>query len=127
MLVWLNCFNKQFNIRGLGYRVRLSDNKIWNIFSIPCYDACYLQFLLMRIGSTIDICQPLQKNIYVKIYKKQRKLVFYGAEKSKLIRFMYEIYKYKKPNIYTGRGIRWKYCKPVIKLGKKDKQKSRFY
>jgi ribosomal protein L6P/L9E len=73
------------------------------------------------------LVQPVSKYINIKTNKKDRKLIIYGNHKKYINNFTKLIYDYRKPSIYTGRGIRQKYMKISYKAGKKDKQKGKSF
>lgn len=87
----------------------------------------YSRYLIIRAGHTNDMYIPLESNIFIKTSKRDRKLVIFGSNKQKVNRLSYDIYKYRKPSVYTGRGVRRKHLKPLRKAGKKDKQRGRVF
>ncbi len=118
-------FAKIMIIRGIGYRAYyiVNDNysnTIDNEFS-------YSKYLLIRAGHTSDLYVGLPNNIHIKISKKDRKLVVFGPSKGLVSLIHNNIINYRKPSVYTGRGIRTKGNKPMRKAGKKDKQKGKAY
>jgi len=83
--------------------------------------------LIVRAGHTKDLYQPTPEGIFLKSSKKNKKLVVYGKDKAELGRFVTDLVRYRKPSVYTGRGIRYKLLKVIRKAGKKDKQKGRAF
>lgn len=86
-----------------------------------------LRYLLIRAGHTMDLYLPLTKDISIKTAKKDRKITIYGINKNYVNNLAREIFNYRKPSVYTGRGIRRKHIKPIKKAGKKDKQKGKAF
>jgi len=87
----------------------------------------YNKYLVVRAGHTLDLIQPLPKELYIKTLKKDRKLIIFGQNKNLVNKFASNIYAYRKPSVYTGRGIRRKQIKQLRKEGKKDKQKGKSF
>lgn len=81
----------------------------------------YNRYLVVRAGHTSDLYIPLIQNVNVKTFKKDRKLVIFGSNKQLIYNIARQVYEYRKPSIYTGRGVRRKHIKVVRKAGKRDK------
>jgi len=144
----LTPFTKTLIIRGIGYRVFLIENDFTIKSSIDFIDKIgsndslienseesysfwndvieneqkYMRYLLIRAGHTQDKFIPLPNTIYIKTLKKDRKLVIFGMNKQHVSEIAYKIFSYRKPSVYTGRGIRRKKIKVLRKIGKKDKR-----
>jgi hypothetical protein len=143
-----NYFIKIFMIRGIGYRHYLTNNDLTfntricdlttskfyadlsdlnSLNKIKFLTFKFLKFLNIKAGHTVDLLQPISKHIFIKILKKERKLIIYGKLKQKVNNFAQKIYEYRRPSVYTGRGIRQKQVKYIYKIGKKDKQKGKSF
>jgi ribosomal protein L6P/L9E len=68
---------------------------------------------------------PIPNQIGVRVLKKDRKLIIYGASKVLVADFARKLYNYHRPSVYTGRGVRYKKGVVRRKLGKKDVRKGR--
>jgi hypothetical protein len=101
------------------------DCVFWNQSQLN--DFTYNKYLIVRTGHTKNLYQPIPNGIFIKSKKKNKKLVIYGWNKSKVNNFVAKLVKYRKPSVYTGRGIRYKHIKVLRKAGKKDKQKGRAF
>lgn len=112
-------FVKTFIIRGIGYQASVIDNDITNS-EFP-----YSRYLSLRVGHSFLVYKPIPNYIGVKVSKKDRKLVLYGAVKEQVANFAKVIFKLRPPSIYTGRGIRIKKGMHRRKLGKKDVRKGK--
>ena len=112
-------FTKTFMIRGIGFQTDVIDNYA-NSNEFP-----YSRYLLLRVGHSFLIYKSIPNYIGVKVSKKDRKLVIYGANKEQVSNFAKEIFKSRPPSIYTGRGIRIKKGSHRRKLGKKDIRKGK--
>jgi ribosomal protein L6P/L9E len=117
-------FSKVMIIRGIGYRAYYISN---DLCINNDQEFLYSKYLLIRAGHTSDLYIGLPKTISIKISKKDRKLVIYGPSKILVSAIHKKIVTYRKPSVYTGRGIRTKGSKPIRKAGKKDKQKGKAY
>jgi len=112
-------FTKTFMIRGIGFQADVIDNYT-NSNEFP-----YSRYLLLRVGHSFLIYKSIPNYIGVKVSKKDRKLVIYGANKEQVSNFAKEIFKLRPPSVYTGRGIRIKKGLHRRKLGKKDIRKGK--
>src|SRR5688572_13650154 len=110
-------------IRGIGYRAYY----IINDLNLNDGEFKFSKYLLIRAGHTADLYVGIPDNIFIKINKKDRKLVISGNSKILVTSIHSKIINYRGPSIYTGRGIRTKGSIPVRKAGKKDKQKGKSY
>jgi ribosomal protein L6P/L9E len=90
-------------------------------------DLNFNRYVVIRAGHTVDLLQPLVKNIFAKTLKKDRKLLLYGFDKHLVNDLASKIYRYRTPSVYTGRGVRKKHCEVLKKAGKKDKQKGKIF
>ena len=117
-------FVKIMVIRGIGYRAFYIINDIDNEEN---NDIKFSRYLVIRAGHTRDLCVGLPRGIVIKISKKERKLVISGNSKSLVSKVAKSIVNYRKPSVYTGRGVRVKGKKQLRKAGKKDKQKGKAY
>jgi len=89
------------------------------------YDFIYSSYLIARVGHSIDLCQPIPEGIKIKSSRKDRKLVISGNNFLNVKKFADFLYNYRPPNVYTGRGIRFKWMRVIRKAGKQDKQKGK--
>lgn len=112
-------FTKTFIIRGIGFQADVIDNAK-NSKEFP-----YNRYLLLRVGHSFLIYKSIPNYIGVKVSKKDRKVVVYGANKEQVSNFAKEIFKLRPPSVYTGRGIRIKKGTHRRKLGKKDIRKGK--
>jgi large subunit ribosomal protein L6 len=112
-------FTKTFMIRGIGFQADVIDNPK-NSNEFP-----YSRYLLLRVGHSFLIYKSIPNYIGVKVSKKDRKVVVYGADKNQVSNFAKEIFKLRQPSVYTGRGIRIKKGLHRRKLGKKDIRKGK--
>jgi len=119
-------------IRGIGYRVyhicndnNLGVNSTFN-YSINT-EFPNTSYLIVRAGHTTDLYQPIPAIIGIKISKKDRKLVIFCTRHSRVNYWANIIANYRRPSVYTGRGIRLKGVKITRKAGKKDKQKGKAF
>ena len=139
-------FLKVIIIRGIGYRaffikssinidssqlnVKLNlqhNNNIKDLYYSNLLEYPYSKYLIIRAGHTKDFYQGISYQISIKTLKKDRKLVIYSSNLSLLNYIAAIIRKYRKPNTYTGRGIRFKQTYLLRKAGKKDKQKGKAF
>ena len=112
-------FTKTFMIRGIGFQADVIDNHE-NSNEFP-----YSRYLVLRVGHSFLIYKSIPNYIGVKVSKKDRKVVIYGANKELASNFAKEIFKLRPPSVYTGRGIRIKKGLHRRKLGKKDIRKGK--
>lgn len=80
------------------------------------------RYLIVRAGHSTDLYVPLPPGVFVKTSKKDRKLTIYSAAKQEVYNLARQIYDYRRPSPYTGRGIRRKQIRVLRKIGKRDKQ-----
>lgn len=113
-------FVKIFIIRGIGYQASVIENDVANLVEFP-----YNRYLSLRVGHSFLVYKPIPNYIGVKVSKKDRKLVIYGAVKEQVANFAKVIFKLRPPSVYTGRGIRIKKGMHRRKLGKKDIRKGK--
>jgi len=85
------------------------------------------KYLVLRAGHNVDLIQPIPKKVFVKTKKKDRKLIIFGKNKKIVSNFCKNLYFYRPPSVYTGKGIKYKYAQVVKKAGKKDKQKGKSF
>jgi hypothetical protein len=85
------------------------------------------RYLSIRAGHTRDMYLPLSNNVRCLTSKKDRKLVIVASNKITAANTAKMVYTYRKPSVYTGRGVRVKHIRPVRKAGKKDKQKGKAF
>lgn len=102
-------YTKTFIIRGIGYRAAYIENLISDDQEFPF--RCYLS---IRVGHSFNLYMPIPELIGVKIIKRDRKLIIYGANKKQVNDYVNYVYKLRPPSVYTGRGIRIK--KKVINV-----------
>lgn len=114
-------FFKILVFRGIGYRATYIVNKLQNKASGLFK---YKRYLLIRAGHTIELVLPMAETVFAKVKKKERKLILYGENKQLINFFASSVLKYRKPSLYTGRGIREKHIKVIRKI-RKDKQKQK--
>ena len=146
-------FVKTLIVRGIGYRAFALKNDIVGpinsaalfinstrpLFSAPELDeaqeltlACALEFptnryLSIRAGHTRDLYLPIRERVKCATSKKDRKLVILSDDKIMSSNLAKTAHLYRRPSVYTGRGVRIKHVRPVRKAGKKDKQKGRAF
>ena len=97
-------FKRKIRLRGIGYKFLLEKN-----------------ILIFRIGFTHPFTIPISSLLYFRINKKRTKLLFKCNDYNKLTLFLSAFQNIKKPNIYTGKGIRYNLKKFDQKEGKKKK------
>lgn len=121
-------------IRGIGYRAFLLVNDFVNQTKevmVPVVNKTieteflYSRYLLIRAGHTTDLYQGVPESITIKTSKKDRKLIISGPDKSLVNYLAMKVVSYRKPSVYTGRGVRLKKAKQIRKAGKQDKQKGK--
>jgi len=127
-------FIKTLIIRGIGYRVFLIENDFTTNSNITFNsntnfnevivennendyefwsetvenEQKHLRYLLIRAGHTQDKFIPLPSTLHIKTVKKDRKLIIFGSNKQHVAELAYQVFKYRKPSVYTGRGVRRK-------------------
>lgn len=111
--------HKVLIIRGIGFRAEL-------VGHCNTMDLRGSRYLVIRAGHSSLSCISLPLYLGVKIIKKYRKLVIYGAL-SLISVFARAAYMLRPPSVYTGRGIRPKGSLIRKKIGKKDVRKGRFF
>ena len=119
-------------IRGIGYRAFLvvndfSRNENAEEQNHLFYEFPYNRYLIIRAGHTDDMYQALPSILFVKISKKDRKLVIFSRSLLCVKQLSKYVIKYRLPSVYTGRGVRSKGIKHIRKAGKKDKQKGKAF
>jgi len=112
-------FTKTFMIRGIGFQADIIDNAKHST-EFP-----YSRYLLLRVGHSFLVNKSIPNYIGIKVSKKDRKVVVYGANKDQVSNYAKEIFKLRPPSVYTGRGIRIKKGLHRRKLGKKDIRKGK--
>lgn len=85
------------------------------------------KYLIIRAGHTRDLCLPVKTSVNCTVTKKDRKLTIDSPNKILVGNLNRQVYDYRPPSAYTGRGVRIKHQKPVRKAGKKDKQRGRAF
>lgn len=135
-------FIKILIIRGIGYRAfalmyqqsfnqnevnnfQINDNNTNSRDLSNLYNHNYKRYIIIRAGHTLDLIQPISKNIFAITFKRERKLIIFGLDKQLINKISKDLYKYRSPSAYTGRGVRQKHFKVLRKEGKKDKQKGK--
>lgn len=122
-------------IRGIGYRAFNITNdfinqsiKNKNLFlNITENEFIYNNYLILRAGHTLDLYIGLANGIKCFITKKDRKLVLISNCKENINYLSIIIANYRRPSVYTGRGLRTKKGILIRKAGKKDKQKGKAF
>jgi hypothetical protein len=89
------------------------------------YSAVYTNYLVVRAGHSIDQLIPVDRNIHLKVLKKERKLVVFGWNKVVINNFINKVFNCRRPSVYTGNGIRRKHY-TVIRKGGKEKDRKHF-
>lgn len=84
-------------------------------------------YLSVRAGHTKDLYLPLHPALRCITSKKDRKLAILCDNKILPANLARTVYVYRRPSVYTGRGVRIKHDRPIRKAGKKDKQKGRAF
>ncbi len=97
-------FKRKIRLRGIGYKFLLENG-----------------ILTFRIGFTHPFSVAISSLLYFRINKKRTKLLFKCNDNNKLTLFLSAFQNIKKPNIYTGKGIRYNLKKFYQKEGKKKK------
>jgi hypothetical protein len=90
-------------------------------------DFPYSRYLNVRAGHTRDLYLPLGPVSKVLTFKKDRKLVVASSNSTVAANIIKQVWLYRTPSVYTGRGVRIKHSKPIRKAGKKDKQKGKVF
>lgn len=129
-------------IRGIGYRAFYVINdyggqgadanlytnaELGNLANVVAAECIYRRFLVIRAGHTTDLYYGIPPGLFVRVLKKDRKLVIFGQSAAGVSYFSKVVSLYRLPSAYTGRGIRYKHIKPIRKAGKKDKQKGKSF
>ena len=91
------------------------------------YEFTNSKYLVVRAGHTRDMCLPVRGSVTCSVSKKDRKLTIASANKIYTANLAREVYSYRPPSAYTGRGVRIKHGRPARKAGKKDKQRGRAF
>uniref|UniRef100_A0A7C4W4R4 Large ribosomal subunit protein uL6 n=1 Tax=Fervidobacterium thailandense TaxID=1008305 RepID=A0A7C4W4R4_9BACT len=94
-------FKKELEIVGIGYRAQLQGNK-----------------LIMNLGFAHPVEMDIPSDIKVEVPAPNR-IVVSGIDKQRVGQFAADIRRWREPNVYSGKGI--KYVDEVIRLkeGKK--------
>jgi len=116
-------FTKVLIIRGIGYKASVLENGNKSLRE----DFGYKRYLSIRVGHSFNLYKSIPEYIGIKVIKKDRKLLVYGPDKSKVMSYINSIYILRPPSVYTGRGIRKKGHRHVRKLGKKDLKKGKTF
>ena len=104
-IIGLACgFKKKIRLKGIGYKFLLNKN-----------------VLTFQIGFTHSFSTTISSLLYYRINKKRTKLLLKYNDYNKLTLFLSAFQNIKKPNIYTGKGIRYNLKKFCKKEGKKKK------
>ena len=147
-------FTKVLIVRGIGYRAFVlknsflqfgrpsllepvlmrpmhtrddEPNTLQEINQVGAFEFTNAEYAVIRAGHTRDMYLPLQEGVRGATSKKDRKLVISSNNRALAANLVKQIYAYRPPSVYTGRGVRIKHAKPVRKAGKKDKQKGRAF
>jgi len=94
---------------------------------IVSFDLQNRNYLMLRAGHTNDLCLPLNSAAKAVNSKKNRKLVVISNVQGISSNTAKQLWTYRRPSVYTGRGVRIKHVKPIKKAGKKDKQKGKAF
>jgi large subunit ribosomal protein L6 len=97
-------FKRKIRLKGIGYKFLLNKN-----------------ILTFQIGFTHAFSVTISSLLYCRINKKRTKLLLKYNDYNKLTLFLSAFQNIKKPNIYTGKGIRYNLKKFHQKEGKKKK------
>jgi ribosomal protein L6P/L9E len=84
-------------------------------------------YLVIRAGHIQDMYLGLFNNMLGYITKKDRKLILIANNKENINYLGTFVTAYRKPSVYTGRGLRIKKIIVIRKAGKKDKQKGKAF
>lgn len=95
---------KYLLVRGVGYKF-IKTNK----------------YLTLQVGYSHKINLLIPSNIKTKLNRKSTKIKFNGENILFLTGLLATIRKYKKPDVYKGKGIRYRKDKVMRKEGKKKK------
>jgi len=76
----------------------------WNL--VKKHEFIFNKYLVIRAGHTTDLVQPIPPNTFIKIKKKERKLIIFGTNKQLVNNLSKKLYEYRPPSAYTGRGIK---------------------
>jgi large subunit ribosomal protein L6 len=97
-------FKRKIRLKGIGYKFILNKN-----------------ILTFQIGFTHSFSITISSLLYCRTNKKRTKLLLKYNDYNKLTLFLSAFQNIKKPNIYTGKGIRYNLKKFYQKEGKKKK------
>lgn len=119
-------------IRGIGYRAYVVYNELVYNVPTPSEDVgvededqtllsnnSWPRYIFVRVGQSYPTYMPLWQGLGVRKKRRGRKLVLYGFNRHAVTAMRDLIYSFKKPDIFTGRGIRLKGHKYRRKLGKR--------
>ncbi len=93
-------WEKTLLVRGLGYRARLQGNT-----------------LIMDLGYSNPMEYDLPKDVEVEV-PNPNEIIVRGADKQVVGHVAARIRKYRKPNVYDGKGIRYQNEQVIQKAGK---------
>jgi large subunit ribosomal protein L6 len=97
-------FKRKIRLKGIGYKFIFNKN-----------------ILTFQIGFTHSFSVTISSLLYCRMNKKRTKLLLKYNDYNKLTLFLSAFQNIKKPNIYTGKGIRYNLKKFYQKEGKKKK------
>ena len=97
-------YKKRIRLRGIGYKFLLNNNNI-----------------ILRIGFTHTFNIILSSLLYYRLNKKHTKLALKFNNFNKLTLFLSAFQNVQRPNIYSGKGIRYNLKKFRVKEVKKKK------
>ena len=129
--------NDLHSINALNYNFLMQQRQIYasdepstpvaEFSKIVSFDLQNRNYLMLRAGHTNDLCLPLNPAARAVNSKKNRKLVVISNVHSISSNMAKQLWTYRRPSVYTGRGVRLKHIKPIKKAGKKDKQKGKAF
>ena len=98
-------YKRQIYLKGVGYKFQVNND-----------------YLILTLGFSHDILVKIPKQIKIQIIKKSTTLILSSFDDQYLTQFISCIRKFKKPEVYKGKGILYK--EEIIKLkeGKKKKK-----
>lgn len=103
----LSGFKRYLRVRGVGYKFSLnSSNK---------------NIIIIDVGYSHVLVKGLQTEFRTKFSRKFTKIRVKTSQLSKLTQFFSHIRKQRKPDVYKGKGIRYKHDTVRKKEGKKKK------
>jgi hypothetical protein len=85
------------------------------------------RMLHLSMGHAYDEYLPLPGDFGLKQRKRGRKLIFGGQDLVALKDWTEGIFRYRRPSVYTGRGVRKKRAYVRRKLGKRDARRNRIF